>query len=78
MATRSMTGGRRFPAGIREAWEAAQTTDWRLPDANGTVDAQAVARYRQTDTVVAERDCGPAGGSDGDDLTPEQPPAGRP
>ncbi|MFD9724789.1 hypothetical protein [Streptomyces sp. NPDC059072] len=44
---------------------------------HGTLDETAIARYRETGTVVAEWDCGPAGG-DGDDLTPEQPPTHRP
>ncbi|MCX4960056.1 hypothetical protein OG523_40285 [Streptomyces virginiae] len=42
------------------------------------VDELAVVRYRETGTVVAEWDCSPVGGSDGDDLTPEQPPTHRP
>ncbi|MEV6726197.1 hypothetical protein AB0M94_35310 [Streptomyces xanthochromogenes] len=44
-------------------------------DADGNVDQDAVARYRQTGTVVAEWDCGPAGG-DGD-LAPDQPETAR-
>ncbi|MDQ1005764.1 hypothetical protein QFZ82_000249 [Streptomyces sp. V4I23] len=65
------------------AWVAAYEAAYGpLPDiwftgAHGTVDEQAVTRYRETGTVVAEWDCGPAGG-DGDDLTPEQPPTHRP
>ncbi|MFD0355244.1 hypothetical protein ACFVHW_16120 [Streptomyces sp. NPDC127110] len=65
------------------AWVAAYEAAYGpLPeiwftDAHGNVDEQAVARYRETGTVVAEWDCGPAGG-DGDDLTPEQPPTHRP
>ncbi|MFI5638311.1 hypothetical protein ACIA8H_12940 [Streptomyces goshikiensis] len=38
-------------------------------DAEGNVDEEGLARYRETGRVVAEWDCGPAGG-DGD-LTPE-------
>ncbi|MFJ3877437.1 hypothetical protein ACIPW5_08275 [Streptomyces sp. NPDC090077] len=39
-------------------------------DAEGNVDEEGLARYRETGRVVAEWDCGPAGG-DGDDLAPE-------
>ncbi|NEE29424.1 hypothetical protein G3M53_28750 [Streptomyces sp. SID7982] len=41
-------------------------------DADGTVDRSAVARYRESGTVVAEWDCGPVGG-DGDDVAPGRP-----
>ncbi|MFI5867429.1 hypothetical protein [Streptomyces sp. NPDC051546] len=44
-------------------------------DAHGTVDEQALTRYRETGTVVAEWDCGPAGG-DGD-VAPDQPETTR-
>lgn len=63
-------------------WVAAyQTAYGPLPeiwftDAHGTVDEQAVARYRDSGTVVAEWDCGPAGG-DGDDVAPDQPETAR-
>lgn len=36
--------------------------------AHGTVDEQALTRYRKTGTVVAEWDCAPAPGDD--DLSP--------
>lgn len=64
------------------AWVAAYEAEYGpLPeiwftDAEGTVDDQALARYRSTGTLVAEWDCGPVGG-DGDDLTPEQPETRR-
>ncbi|TVL88432.1 hypothetical protein [Streptomyces sp. SAJ15] len=45
-------------------------------DADGNVDRGAIARYRTTGTVVAEWDCGPAGG-DGDDVAPDQPETAR-
>ncbi|WP_256987448.1 hypothetical protein [Streptomyces sp. BR123] len=38
----------------------------------GTLDEQAIAHYRETGTVIAEWDCGPASG-DGDDAAPVQP-----
>ncbi|MYQ77516.1 MULTISPECIES: hypothetical protein [unclassified Streptomyces] len=40
-------------------------------DADGNVDQAAVARYRESGVVVAEWDCGPAGG-DGD-IVPVRP-----
>ncbi|MFB8406092.1 hypothetical protein [Streptomyces sp. NPDC055912] len=46
-------------------------------DADGNLDQDAVARYRETGTVVAEWDCGPAGGGDGDDVAPDQPETAR-
>ncbi|MES9807502.1 hypothetical protein [Streptomyces sp. CS081A] len=42
-------------------------------DAPVPVDQDAVARYRETGTVVAEWDCGPAG----DDVAPDQPETAR-
>ncbi|MER7674919.1 hypothetical protein ABTY61_41595 [Kitasatospora sp. NPDC096128] len=36
-------------------------------DAHGTVNTEALARYRDTGEVLAEWDCSPAGGGDGDD-----------
>lgn len=36
-------------------------------DADGNVDQDALARYRETGTVVAEWDCGPVDTDDGDD-----------
>ncbi|UQS30301.1 hypothetical protein J5J01_00420 [Streptomyces fradiae] len=41
-------------------------------DADGTVDQDALTRYRETGTVVADWDCSPAGG-DSDELAPSQP-----
>ncbi|MFI7174640.1 hypothetical protein [Streptomyces spororaveus] len=40
-------------------------------DAAGEVDIEAVDRYRTTGVVVAEWDCSPIGGGDGDDVVPE-------
>ncbi|MFI0220049.1 hypothetical protein [Streptomyces lydicus] len=45
-------------------------------DADGHVDQDALARYRETGTVVAEWDCSPTGG-DGDDLVPDQTETAR-
>ncbi|CAM5678115.1 MULTISPECIES: hypothetical protein [Streptomyces] len=41
-------------------------------DADGTVDAGALARYRETGAVVAEWDCSPTSG-DGDDVMRQEP-----
>ncbi|WP_435611301.1 hypothetical protein [Streptomyces sp. C10-9-1] len=63
------------------AWAAAYEEAYRpLPeiwsaDADGNVDQDAVARYRQTGTVVAEWDCGPASGET-PPRTRRRPPAG--
>ncbi|MDP9952362.1 MULTISPECIES: hypothetical protein [Streptomyces] len=60
------------------AWVAAYEEAYgTLPeiwftDADGTADREAIARYRETGTVVAEWDCGPVGG-DGDDVAPGRP-----
>ncbi|MEU6315157.1 hypothetical protein [Streptomyces sp. NPDC047014] len=61
------------------AYEAAYgpLPDIWFTDADGTVDDQAVARYRETGTVVAEWDCGPAGGDGDDDVAPDQPETSR-
>ncbi|MEU6244193.1 hypothetical protein [Streptomyces sp. NPDC047024] len=40
-------------------------------DADGQVDAAALARYRETGEVVAEWDCSPTGGDD-DDVVPRR------
>ncbi|WP_380283653.1 hypothetical protein [Kitasatospora purpeofusca] len=45
---------------LPEAW---------FTDANGTVNTEALARYRDTGQVWAEWDCSPTGG-DGDDVAP--------
>ncbi|MFK0238554.1 hypothetical protein [Streptomyces vinaceus] len=60
------------------AYEAAYgpLPDIWFTDAHGTVDEPTLARYRETGTVVAEWDCGPAGG-DGDDVVPDQPETAR-
>ncbi|MFI0169510.1 hypothetical protein [Streptomyces sp. NPDC017095] len=64
------------------AWVAAYEAAYGpLPeiwftDADGTVGQDVVARYRETGTVVAEWDCGPAGG-DGGDVAPDQPETAR-
>ncbi|WKV76603.1 hypothetical protein AW27_033875 (plasmid) [Streptomyces sp. PCS3-D2] len=63
------------------AWVAAyEEADGPLPeiwftDADGNLDQGAIARYRETGTVVAEWDCGPAGG--GDDVAPDQAETAR-
>ncbi|MFF8790781.1 hypothetical protein [Streptomyces sp. NPDC015125] len=44
-------------------------------DADGNVDQDALARYRETGTVVAEWDCAPIGGGD---VTPDRPETARP
>jgi hypothetical protein len=41
-------------------------------DADGTVDQDALTRYRETGTVVAEWDCSPTGG-DSDEVAPDLP-----
>ncbi|MFI2757537.1 hypothetical protein ACH5A3_01465 [Streptomyces echinatus] len=41
-------------------------------DAEGNLNEECLARYRETGRVVAEWDCGPAGG-DGDDVAPKAP-----
>ncbi|MFF1901942.1 hypothetical protein [Kitasatospora sp. NPDC058218] len=42
-------------------------------DIDGTVNAEALARYRESGIVVAEWDCGPRPGpGDGDDMVPEK------
>ncbi|OKI38157.1 hypothetical protein A6A28_31670 [Streptomyces sp. CB03578] len=46
-------------------------------DADGNLDQGAIARYRETGTVVAEWDCGPVGDGDGDDVAPDQPETAR-
>lgn len=68
----------------RIAWVAAYEEAYGpLPEIwftnnDGTVDQDAVARYRETGTVVAEWDCGPAGGDgDGDDVAPDQAETAR-
>ncbi|WP_327065788.1 hypothetical protein [Kitasatospora sp. NBC_01302] len=38
-------------------------------NADGTVNTEALAQYRETGTVVAEWDCGPVEGGDGDGVT---------
>ena len=53
---------------------AAALEIW-FTDAHGTVDEQAVARYRETGTVVAEWDCGPM--VVGDDVAPDRPETAR-
>jgi len=60
------------------SWVAAyEETYGPLPEiwftnADGTVNTDALARYRETGIVVAEWDCGPVGGGDGDDVVPEK------
>ncbi|MFD0400127.1 hypothetical protein ACFVHI_18855 [Kitasatospora sp. NPDC127121] len=39
-------------------------------NADGTLNSEALARYRDTGEVWAEWDCGPVEGGDGDDLIP--------
>ncbi|MGR3935308.1 hypothetical protein [Streptomyces sp. BRA346] len=46
-------------------------------DAEGNVDQEAIARYRSTGTVVAEWDCSPDAGGDGDEVAPDRPETGR-
>ncbi|MFF1904223.1 MULTISPECIES: hypothetical protein [unclassified Kitasatospora] len=42
-------------------------------NADGTLNTEALAQYRETGTVVAEWDCGPKPGpGDGDDVVPEK------
>lgn len=43
---------------------------------DGNIDQDAIARYRETRTVVAEWDCSPAFG-DGYDVAPDQPETAR-
>lgn len=43
-----------------------------LTDADDTVDQDALTRYRETGTVVAEWDCSPAGGNS-DEFAPDLP-----
>ncbi|MFE7189272.1 hypothetical protein [Kitasatospora sp. NPDC057541] len=59
------------------AWVAAYEDAYGpLPEiwftnADGTVNTEALTRYRENGTVTAEWDCGPKPGpGDGDDLTP--------
>ncbi|MFF7458245.1 hypothetical protein [Kitasatospora sp. NPDC008115] len=59
------------------AWVAAYEEAYGpLPEiwftnADGTVNTEALTRYRESGTVTAEWDCGPKPGpGDGDDLTP--------
>lgn len=40
-------------------------------NAAGEVDTEALDHYRTTGVVVAEWDCSPIGGGDGDDVVPE-------
>ncbi|MFF7705678.1 hypothetical protein [Streptomyces lydicus] len=40
------------------------------------MDQDALARYRETGTVVAEWDCSPTGG-EGDDVAPDRPETAR-
>ncbi|MGW2103638.1 hypothetical protein ACWCPX_39400 [Streptomyces olivaceoviridis] len=60
------------------AYEAAYgpLPDIWFTDAHGNVDQDAIARYSETGTVVAEWDCSPTGG-DGDDVAPNQPETAR-
>ncbi|MGW3232178.1 hypothetical protein [Kitasatospora sp. NPDC001095] len=60
------------------AWVAAYEEAYGpLPEvcftnADGTVNTEALAQYRETGTVTTEWDCGPVGGDDGDDVVPEK------
>ncbi|MGW3073289.1 hypothetical protein [Kitasatospora sp. NPDC001132] len=60
------------------AWVAAYEEAYGpLPEvcftnADGTVNTEALAQYRETGTVTTEWDCGPVGGDDGDNVVPEK------
>ncbi|MFF7415643.1 hypothetical protein [Streptomyces lydicus] len=60
------------------AYEAAYgpLPDIWFTDTDGNVDQDALARYRETGTVVAEWDCSPTGG-EGDDVAPDRPETAR-
>jgi hypothetical protein len=56
-------------AGYEEAYGPLPEV-W-FTNAEGTVNTEALAQYRESGTVTAEWDCGPRPGpGDGDDLTP--------
>lgn len=46
-------------------------------DADGKVDQDALARYRETGTVVTEWDCSPTSGDGDDDVASDQPETAR-
>jgi hypothetical protein len=60
---------------VGEFWE--KIVSQCLIDAHGTVDEQAVARYRETGTEAAEWDFGPVISGDGDDVVPDRPGTAR-